>query len=127
MTVNTPLSRKGELGILCRYKDDTNFYRIGIYPSGKQFRISKKYKGLYTYLTKYVRTEDFIETQANLVKVSCIGEIIRLEINGVQVSEVRDGDLMEGDVALFAASYEDPFDSENGFKALFKDFSLQVP
>jgi tetratricopeptide (TPR) repeat protein len=125
--VNTPLSRKGELGILCRYQDDTNFYRIAIYPSGRQFRISKKYKGLYTYLTKFIRSEEFIETQANQITVSCIGETIKLEINGVLVSEVRDGDFMEGDVALFAATYEDPFDADNGFKALFKEFSMKIP
>ncbi|NPV86966.1 MAG: hypothetical protein HPY45_13275 [Anaerolineae bacterium] len=128
VTFTTPLNPKGEVGILCRVQDDYNFYRIGVYASSGQYRISKFFKGNYTYLTKLKYTDAFkTKSQSeNKITAACIGDTIRLSINDVQVAEVRDADLTSGNTAIYAATYDgDSYNANLGFKAVFNLFTLE--
>jgi len=101
----------GDAAILCRYKDEENFYLIGITTDG-YYGITKIVAGEDTLLgSDVLEFSSVIKTGAgetNRLRVDCIGDRLSLYVNGEIVAEVTDGDLASGDVGLASGTYDDP-------------------
>jgi len=101
----------GDAAILCRYKDEENFYLIGITTDG-YYGITKIKDGEDTLLgSDLLEFSSVIKTGAgetNRLRVDCIGNRLSLYVNGEIVAEVTDGDLTSGDVGLASGTYDDP-------------------
>jgi hypothetical protein len=119
----------GDYGMICRYQEGGNFYMAGI--TGFQFYLGRFVEGRWTYLTdpewqdlpSYTMDPEGYFT----LGLSCTGQSIRLEINGLQAAQVTDDALSDGSAGLVVWSYEEK--DEAGFyaHASFDDFSLEVP
>jgi len=119
----------GSAGILCRFTDNNNFYRVGI--NGSQFTVNKKVNGKITYLTQ-PDFKDIIAYTPNSdgyldLTVACIDGRIQVLINDVGQVNITDDDLASGDAALFV--YGNDSKNAGGFydEAYFKNFSAEVP
>jgi hypothetical protein len=111
-------------GILCRYKDQQNFYfflissdgyaGIGLYLDGERSLLSGE---------SMLPSEAILQSNAtNDLKVLCVDESLILEVNGTRVYEVQSSALHDGDVGLIAGSYE-----KSGITVLFDNFSVRNP
>jgi hypothetical protein len=119
----------GSAGVLCRFSDNDNFYRVGI--SGSQFTVNKKVNGEITYLTQ-PDFKDIIAYTPNPdgyidLTVACIDDRIQVQINDVGQVIITDDDLSSGDAALFV--YGNDQKNAGGFydEAYFKNFSAEIP
>jgi hypothetical protein len=108
-------------GIVCDYQDSDNFYTLGFNSDGN-YAIKKYVDGVKTFLTG--KTETWISSKvipdkaaSYQVGADCGNGRLTLYANGKQVATVDDSDLIDGDVGLFAYT----FDLPNG-EILFDNF-----
>ncbi|MGB7538034.1 MAG: hypothetical protein WBM17_05815 [Anaerolineales bacterium] len=100
-----------DMGVICRYQDDDNFYYLiissdGYYAVGK----FKDGEDLLVELDEMPADENgVIQTgmAANHLRADCVGDTLTLYANGKQLLEVQDSDFSEGGVGLIAGSYDD--------------------
>ena len=92
-------------GVICRYVDQENFYIFLI--SGDGFYAIGKYESgrpQIRYLTgdgAYVYSEAINQGQANNdIEASCIGDELRLTVNGLRLATVTDDAFPAGDIGL---------------------------
>lgn len=113
-----------DYGVICRYKDENNFYFFEISSDG-YYSIGKfKDNQLVLVGMEQMQTSDLIrQGQAtNRIRATCIGSSLSLSVNGQLLSEVEDGDYSMGDVGLIAGTFETP-----GVEILFDNFKVFKP
>ena len=113
-----------DFGLICRYADGENFYFFLISSDGF-FVIGKYTDGEYLLIGSdlMLPTEVILTGEAtNRIRVECIGETLRLFVNGVQLAEVTDADHVNGDVGLIAGTFDEP-----GTDILFDHFAVLAP
>jgi hypothetical protein len=111
-------------GVICRYSDLENFYFFLLASDG-YFAVGKYTGGEYGLIGSdlMLPTEEVLGGEAtNRIRVECVGETLRLFINGVQVIEVTDSDHATGDVGLIAGTLDQP-----GTDILFDNFAVLEP
>ncbi len=111
-------------GIICRYKDEQNFYAALISSDG--------YAGIFEVIDgKYhlLGHKEMIPvpailggTSANLVHLECIGNSLALAVNGSPVDAQQDKSYDDGDVGLIAGTFDEP-----GVRIAFDDFKVWQP
>lgn len=96
-------------GLICRYRDEENFYVFLI--SGDGFYAIGKYASdapQVEYLTgpEYLPS-DFINqgAAANRLSVRCVGDELSLTVNGELLATVRDSGHPNGDIGLAASPF----------------------
>lgn len=96
-------------GLICRYRDEDNFYVFLI--SGDGYYAIGKYAGdvpQVDYLTgpEYLPSA-FINqgVAANRLTVRCVGDELSLEVNGELLATVRDSTHTSGDIGLAASPF----------------------
>ena len=111
-------------GVICRYQDSENFTfflissdgysGIGAYVDGE--------KELLSHPT--LLPSDAVETDigSNYLRAECVGEQLRLMVNGQLVAQAIAQNVSMGDVGLIAGSYE-----KSGVKIRFDNFSTIQP
>ncbi len=111
-------------GVICRYQDSDNFTfflissdgytGIGAYVDGQ--------KELLSHPT--LLPSDAVETDggSNYLRAECVGEQLRLMVNGQLVAQAVAQNVNMGDVGLIAGSYE-----KSGVKIRFDNFSTIQP
>jgi hypothetical protein len=111
-------------GVLCRYRDEENFY-AAVITSGGEFAIIERLDGGGLDV---VSGDDYTHSVVinphmalNLLDVSCIGNQIKLTVNGVLLAETTQDSLLSGDVGLIAGTY-----SANSSDVLFDNFTLYL-
>lgn len=115
---------ENRLGLMCRYRDDNNFYFFVISTDG-YYAVGKVKDGVQTLLgqtaMQYARS---IETgiAINHLRAECQGNTLRFYINDAPVALVEDMDFSEGDVGLLAGTFE-----VGGLDVLFDDFKVLQP
>lgn len=122
----------GDWGLMCRYVDIDNFYRVAI-DSGA-FAIYKVINNEYTYLTspewiehEALNPDNFPNGQIP-ISLYCGGDQIQFMVNGSMLYHATDSDLPSGDVRMYAGSYETVGDVDGYYiKVLFDDFSVTAP
>lgn len=122
----------GDWGIMCRYVDMNNFYRVAI--DDGWFAIYKVINDEVTYLTN----PEWIESNALdpngynngqiPISLTCNGDQIHFETDGYLMYDVRDDSLPAGDIRIYAGSYDTVGDVEGNYiKVLFDNFSFTAP
>jgi len=111
-------------GIICRYQDSENFTFFLISSDG--------YTGIGSYIDgekellshPTLLPSDAVETGggSNYLRTECVGENLRLMVNGQLVAQARAQNETMGDVGLIAGSYE-----MSGVKIRFDNFSTIQP
>lgn len=98
-------------GVICRYQDENNFYVFLI--SGDGFYAIGKYQTgspQIIYLTEnqnYIQSDAIQQGQAlNELRVSCVGNELGLQINGVPATTVVDPTFVRGDVGAGVSVFE---------------------
>jgi hypothetical protein len=111
---------KNEFGLICRYQDANNYYRFVISSDGYAV-IAKVKDGDPSGLSseKMIPIDGINPGAAtNHLRVECVGESLRLFVNGRKVASATDSAFTSGDVGLITGSYDIP-----GVDILFDNFS----
>lgn len=111
-------------GIICRYREPNNFYfflissdgyaGIGIYQDGE--------RTLLTGETMLPSDSINIGEEANKIQIECVGEVLSLTINDVEIYQVKSSEFRSGDVGVIAGSYNSP-----GVEIEFDEFFVRNP
>jgi hypothetical protein len=106
-----------EAGLLFRYVDNANFYSLDVTGDGK-FALFKLEDQEWSALVNW-RESPHINPlgETNLLKVTCQGNRITLYANGHELASVTDDTFAQGDVGLFAGTFDEPL-----VEAVFDDF-----
>jgi hypothetical protein len=124
------LARKSEgpddndYGLVCRYRDQDNFYFLTISSDG-YYGIGKyKENELVLIGMEKMQTSDHIHqgNTVNHLRADCIGDRLSLYVNGQKIGEVQDSDFQTGDVGLIAGTFNTP-----GTDILFEKFIVLQP
>lgn len=98
-------------GVICRYQDENNFYAFLISGDG-YYAIGKYQTGTnhVIYLTEnqeYIPSDAIQQGQAtNEIRVSCVGNELGLQVNGVPLVTVIDPTFVRGDVGVGVGTLE---------------------
>jgi hypothetical protein len=100
-----------DMGVICRYQDDDNFYYLVISSDG-YYAVGKFKDGEDQLVGMEEMPADengVIRTGLadNHLRADCVGDTFTLYANGKQLLEVKDADFTEGGVGLIAGSYDD--------------------
>jgi hypothetical protein len=111
-------------GVICRYRDEKNFYSAQISSDG--------YAGIFRMkdgVLKLLGNETMIPVPAilggtaeNRIRFECIGSSLALAVNETPVDAREDKSFDKGDVGLIAGTYE-----ESGTLVAFDDFRVTQP
>jgi hypothetical protein len=114
---------ENRMGLICRLKDDSNFYFFVISVDG-YYGIGKVKDGQWSLLNGQMQPHSAILTdgQINIVRADCIGSFLILYVNGQLVGSVEDGDFTSGDVGLLAGSF-----AASGADVYFDNFVVFKP
>jgi hypothetical protein len=98
-------------GIFCRYQDDQNFYAFTITSDGYA-GISKIEDGRERLLGRdslHSSANIFTGDAQNFIGVDCIGESLKMWINGIETLEIKDSTFRNGEVGIIASVLEGQF------------------
>jgi len=93
-------------GVICRYQDKNNFYRLVIAGNGYA-GITKRKNGIVTIISapKLTRSPTVNRGQAsNHIKAICQGNQLSLYVNNQLVAQAKDNSFPGGDVGLLASA-----------------------
>lgn len=114
-----------DIGVICRYVDESNFYFLTISSDG-YYGISKLKDGQETLIgmDQMGYNTDAIQSGGNNnhIKAECTGNTFTLSANGVQLATATDSDFTTGKVGLIAGSYD-----EGGVDIRFDNFVVTAP
>ncbi len=113
-----------DYGVICRYKDQDNFYAFLI-SSDQYAGIMKVKDGNYQLISgDSLQYFDAIKagSETNYLGADCIGSHLIFYVNGVKTIEANDMDFTSGEVGLIAGTYETP-----GVDIRFDNFIVSRP
>lgn len=96
-------------GVICRYKDDLNFYFLAVSSDG-YYGIGRMLNGERTLLgADQMQPSSAVTggTTVNRLRVTCSGSTLSLEVNGQLLQTVEDQSFTEGQAGLFAGEFSD--------------------
>jgi hypothetical protein len=111
-------------GIICRYKDGSNFYILAISSDG-YFGIVKVQNGMLDLLgaQEMQPSEAILQGNAtNHLRADCVGNTLTLYVNGQELAAVQDGNFTSGDVGLEVTTRQ-----IQGVDILFDNYSVTKP
>ena len=116
---------ENDLGVICRYKDDSNFYFITISSDG-YYGVNKFLDGEQSLvgMDALQFNDTIVKTGSatNHIQVKCIGSNLTLSANGQVLADVIDTDFAAGDVGLIVGTYDTA-----GADILFDNFVVAKP
>jgi hypothetical protein len=105
-----PSNDNNGYGIVCRKNPDPtsdNGYYLRISGDG-YYNITKADENGFTDLVAWTESSAVRQgTKTNKIVASCIGNTLKLEVNGEVVAQATDSTYSSGDIALMAVVYED--------------------
>lgn len=113
-----------DYGILCRYKDQDNFYAF-LVSSDQYAGIMKVKDGNYQLISgENLQFFDVINSgeKTNFLGADCTGSRLIFYVNGTRLLEANDTDFSAGEVGLIAGTYEIP-----GVDIRFDNFVVSRP
>ncbi len=99
-----------EMGVICRYVDDGNFYYFSIRSDGF-YSIFKRQDNNEYFLVMDEYQSSLVIKQgitSNLVEVECVGNRLSLFVNEQHLISVNDSSFPFGDVGLIVGAFEQP-------------------
>jgi hypothetical protein len=118
-------SENNEYGVICKLKDNENFYYLSIGSDG-YYTIGKLSNGEWVDVTN--GQSDFDEyainsgADTNHIKASCQGDQLSLTVNDVPLIEATDSEFTNGDVGLMVCNY-----GNSGEEVLFDNYLVSRP
>jgi hypothetical protein len=115
---------ENRMGLVCRMKNDQNFYFFIISADG-YYGIGKVKAGEWSLLSsEQMQPNAAILTgaQVNHVRADCIGNLLILYVNNLLVSSALDTDFTSGDVGVLAGAFATP-----GADVYFENFVVHKP
>jgi len=103
-------AENNDFGIVCRYKDNNNFYFFLVSSDGYQ-AIGKYVEGNFSYLSAdkmQPTTAVKSGTATNSLRADCNGSTLTLYANGQMLSTTTDPSFTMGDVGLMVGTFEEP-------------------
>jgi hypothetical protein len=113
-----------DFGVICRYRDEDNFYYMVIASDG-YYGIVKVKDGDATLLgSERMGSSESIQSgnTSNHIRAECVGSTLTLYVNGQKLDSQQDAEFASGDVGLIASTYE-----EIGTDVLFDNFTVTKP
>lgn len=113
-----------DFGIVCRYKDTNNFYFFVISSDG-YYGIGKILEGEQLLIgdESMPPSEEINQGNGtNHLRADCVGDTLRIHVNGVLLAEHQDDSFTSGDVGLLAGSFDNP-----GTDIHFDNFIVRQP
>ncbi len=114
-----------DLGIICRYTDENNFYFFIIGTDG-YYAVAEIKNGEENLIgmEKFQYDDTAIKSgnATNHLRADCVGDKLTLYVNGKSLVEVQNTDFTEGKVGLIAGTYDDA-----GTDASFDNFVVYKP
>lgn len=112
-----------DFGIICRYKDTSNYY-FGIISSDGYYAIGYVLDGKQSIFSEQLEFSDAIKqgTESNRIRFDCVGSTLTLYANGTQLTQVTDSTLTSGDVGLMAGTFDTA-----GTNVSFDNFVVKKP
>ncbi len=105
-------------GVIFRYQDDRNFYRLDISGDG-YFAVFKRKDGVWTKIQDYVETPAVKQGRAtNHLQVIAKGNQFTFNVNGETVKTFSDGDFPNGNVGVTAGTLFDNAGVQIAFDSL---------
>jgi hypothetical protein len=113
-----------DFGVVCRYRDEKNFYMFlvssdGYYGIGK---IKDDQHSLIGTDQLQYSAQILPDQTMHHVRADCVGQTLRLFVDGNLLLEAQDSDFSAGDVGVLAGSYATP-----GVDILFDNFTVKQP
>jgi len=112
-------------GVICRFKDNENFYAFVISHDG-YYGIFKVVEGAIDQGSGEISLDysDAIRQGGvvNHITATCQGDVLSLEVNDTLLAQIQDSSFTEGQVGLIASAYADP-----GVKVLFDNLKISQP
>ncbi|MDY7039678.1 MAG: hypothetical protein SVX38_02310 [Chloroflexota bacterium] len=94
-------------GIAFRVQDSKNFYAFTVSSTG-QYRITKAVDNEWTYPVDWLSSAEINKgEEVNHLRVVCRGSQLSFYVNGAYITGIEDTTFADGDVALWAQSYDD--------------------
>jgi hypothetical protein len=125
VSLMTPDGPQGNrMGLICRLKDDKNFYFFAISADGF-YGIGKMKDGVTSLLTgdqMQKHAAILTGTQINRVRADCIGNLLILYVNDILIGSATDSDFTNGDVGILAGTFDQP-----GVDVYFDNFVVYKP
>ena len=115
---------ENRMGVMCRHKDDQNFYFFVISSDG-YYAIGKTKAGEQSLLgQETMRYSSAIKTGVaiNHLRADCHRSALRFYVNDILIASVEDFDFSEGDIGLLAGTFE-----EGELDLLFDDLIVIQP
>lgn len=113
-----------EFGLICRYKDKSNFYFFAIGSDG-YFGIFKVKDGQNILISRSEMSSSNAikgEVNQNHLRADCVGSTLTFYVNGALLDQKEDAEFTSGDVGLIAGTYD-----EVGTEVLFDNFVVMRP
>lgn len=115
-----------DFGLICRYRDNNNFY-FGIISSDGYYAIGTVQGGVQTAIGQdgmQPATEGVIKigSETNRLRFDCVGDTLSLYANEQLIVTVQDATLTEGNVGLLAGTF-----AEAGVEINFDNFIVRKP
>ncbi len=110
-------------GVICRYRDDRNYYLFEIDAQGF-YSISAFIARRWEVLSDWTASES-IRTGVgaqNHLRIECIGDTLGFAVNGELLVEIQDDRLADGNIGLSASTY-----SRGGARVLFDNVQVRQP
>jgi hypothetical protein len=122
MAVSGPQTNR--MGLVCRLKDDKNYYFFTISADG-YYGIGKMKDGQTSLLTgdaMQPHASILTGNQINRLGADCIGNVLMLYVNNAMITSATDNDFTSGDVGILAGSFDQP-----GSDIYFDNFVVYKP
>jgi len=108
--VQGPSNDNNGYGIICRKNPDPssdNGYYLRISADG-YYSIAKADENGFTDLVAWTESSTVRQgTKSNTIVASCIGNTLKLEVNGTVLAQANDSTYSSGDIALMSVVYEE--------------------
>jgi serine/threonine-protein kinase len=112
VTASKTGAEDASFGIICNYEDEDNYYYAGIGSDG-YYGIFRKLDGESVALSdttnnQWIESDQITQGKASYrVALECADETLTLYADGVEIVSVFDSELTEGEVGLFANTFEE--------------------
>jgi S1-C subfamily serine protease len=108
-------------GVICRYKDDGNFYLFTISSDG-YYSIQNMHDNQFTSLAPWSFSPIIPKYDDVEIEASCSGNILTLGINNIPIAQVHDSSHMTGNIGLAGGTF-----SSSNYAVDFDDIVIQAP
>lgn len=113
-----------DFGLICRYQDAENFYMLLISSDGYYGIVKMKGDKHSLIGADQLQYSQLIRSDRAVygLRADCVGENLRLYLDGKLLMEAQDSDFAQGDVGVMAGAYSTP-----GVDIVFDNFIVKQP